>query len=64
MMIGGFPSGVKRQYKWINSWKELFSKLETSGSTLCFNWLDPYATTSRYIENYIGRYYSYGMESV
>ena len=50
MMIGGFPSGVKRQYKWINSWKELFPKLETSRSTLCFNWLDPYATTSRYIE--------------
>ena len=51
IMIGGFPSGVKRQSKWINGWKELYPKLEPARTTLCFNWLDRYATTSRYPES-------------
>ena len=50
MLIGGFPSGVKRQSKWIKDWKKLFFMIEPSRSTLCFNWKDPTATTSRYPE--------------
>ena len=50
VMIGGFPSGVKRQAAWIKEWKELYPMLEPARSTLCFNWLDPSATTSRYPE--------------
>ena len=50
MLVGGFPSGVKRQSKWIKDWKKLFFLVEPSRSTLCFNWLDPTATTSRYPE--------------
>ena len=50
VMIGGFPSGVQRQSAWIKDWKELYPLLEPSRSTLCFNWIDPYATTSRYPE--------------
>ena len=50
VMVGGFPSGVKRQAAWIKDWKELYPMLEPARSTLCFNWLDPTATTSRYPE--------------
>ena len=50
MLVGGFPSGVKRQSKWIKDWKKLFFLVEPSRSTLCFNWKDPTATTSRYPE--------------
>ena len=50
IMIGGFPSGVIRQPKWIKDWKKLFPMIEPSRTTLCFNWKDPTATTSRYPE--------------
>jgi hypothetical protein len=50
VMVGGFPSGVKRQSKWIKDWNKLYPMLEPARSTLCFNWLDPQATTSRYPE--------------
>jgi hypothetical protein len=50
VMVGGFPSGVKRQSAWIKDWKELYPILEPARSTLCFNWIDPTATTSRYPE--------------
>ena len=50
VMVGGFPSGVKRQSAWIKDWKELYPLLEPSRSTLCFNWIDQTATTSRYPE--------------
>jgi len=50
VMIGGFPSGVQRQSSWIKDWKELYPLLEPARSTLCFNWIDPSATTSRYPE--------------
>ena len=50
VMIGGFPSGVKRRAPWIKDWKELYPLLRPPRSTLCFNWLDPTATTSRYPE--------------
>ena len=50
MLIGGFPSGVQRQSKWVKDWKKLFFMIEPSRSTLCFNWKDPTATTSRYPE--------------
>ena len=50
MLVGGFPSGVKRQSKWVKDWKKLFFMIEPSRSTLCFNWKDPTATTSRYPE--------------
>ncbi len=50
IMIGGFPSGVIRQSKWIKDWKKLFPMIEPSRTTLCFNWKDPTATTSRYPE--------------
>jgi len=50
VMIGGFPSGVKRQSKWIKDWHKLYPLLEPARSTLCFNWIDPHATTSRYPE--------------
>ena len=50
ILIGGVPSGVKRDYKWITDWNLLFGILTESRSTLCFNWKDPTATTSRYIE--------------
>ncbi len=49
-MIGGMPSGVQRVAPWIKDWKELYPKLETARCTLCFNWLDQTATTSRYPE--------------
>ena len=50
VMVGGFPSGVKRQSAWIKDWKELYPMLEPARCTLCFNWIDPTATTSRYPE--------------
>jgi hypothetical protein len=50
VMIGGFPSGVKRQSAWIKDWKELYPLLEPARCTLCFNWIDQTATTSRYPE--------------
>ena len=50
VMVGGFPSGVQRQSAWIKDWKQLYPLLEPARSTLCFNWIDPYATTSRYPE--------------
>jgi len=50
VMVGGFPSGVKRQSAWIKDWKELYPLLEPARCTLCFNWLDQTATTSRYPE--------------
>ena len=50
VMVGGFPSGVKRQAAWIKDWKQLYPMLEPARSTLCFNWIDPTATTSRYPE--------------
>ena len=50
MLVGGVPSGVQRQSKWVKDWKKLFFMIEPSRSTLCFNWKDPTATTSRYPE--------------
>ena len=50
VLIGGFPSGVQRESAWIKDWKVLYPKLEICRSTLCFNWLDTTATTSRYPE--------------
>ena len=50
VLVGGFPSGVERQSKWIKDWKKLLPMLEPCRATLCFNWLDPEATTSRYPE--------------
>ena len=50
MLVGGFSSGVQRQSKWVKDWKKLFFMIEPSRSTLCFNWKDPTATTSRYPE--------------
>ena len=34
----------------INYWKQLYPLLEPARSTLCFNWIDQSATTSRYPE--------------
>ena len=50
VMVGGFPSGVKRQAAWIKDWKQLYPMLEPARCTLCFNWIDQTATTSRYPE--------------
>ena len=50
VLVGGFPSGVKRQSAWIKEWRQLYPMLELARCTLCFNWLDPNATTSRYPE--------------
>ena len=50
VLVGGFPSGVKRQSAWIKDWRQLYPMLELARCTLCFNWLDPNATTSRYPE--------------
>ena len=49
-LIGGMPSGVERKSKWIKDWKKLYPLLEPCRTTLCFNWLDETATTSRYVE--------------
>jgi len=51
IMIGGFPSGVKRDHKWIKNWSELFPYAKDARCTMCFNWKDMTATTSRYIES-------------
>ena len=51
VMVGGFPSGIKRQSAWIKDWKQLYPMLESARCTLCFNWIDPTATTSRYPES-------------
>jgi hypothetical protein len=50
ILIGGFPSGIKRQASWIKDWNLLYPRLESCRATLCFNWKDPAATTSRYVE--------------
>ena len=50
VLVGGFPAGVKRDAKWIKEWKVLYPMIERAKCTLCFNWLDPTATTSRYPE--------------
>ena len=50
VLVGGFPSGVKRQAAWIKDWRQLYPMLVQARCTLCFNWLDPTATTSRYPE--------------
>tara|TARA_B100001778_G_scaffold307056_1_gene286811 strand:+ start:30 stop:1013 length:984 start_codon:yes stop_codon:yes gene_type:complete len=50
VMIGGFPSGIKRQSAWIKDWRKLYPLLEPCRTTLCFNWIDPTSTTSRYPE--------------
>ena len=50
VLIGGFPAGVKRQSAWIKEWGQLYPKLKPARCTLCFNWLDETATTSRYPE--------------
>jgi len=49
-LIGGMPSGVERKSKWIKDWNKLHPLLEITRCTLCFNWLDESATTSRYPE--------------
>ena len=49
-LIGGFPSGIKRQSSWIKDWNQLYPLLEPNRWTLCFNWKDETATTSRYVE--------------
>ena len=49
-LIGGMPSGIKRKSSWIKDWRQLYPLLETSRCTLCFNWIDNTATTSRYVE--------------
>ena len=51
IMIGGFPSGVQRDHKWIKNWPELFPYAKDARCTMCFNWKDMTATTSRYIES-------------
>ena len=50
MLIGGFPSGVIRNSKWIKDWNKFYHMIEPARATLCFNWKDPTATTSRYPE--------------
>ena len=50
VLIGGFPSGVKRNNKWIKDWNKLYPLLKNVRSTICFNWLDSKATTARYIQ--------------
>ena len=51
ILIGGFPSGVIRDYKWVRDWNKLFAILKDARCTVCFNWKDPTATTSRYVES-------------
>ena len=50
MLIGGFPSGVIRNSKWIKDWNKFYHMIEPARTTLCFNWKDATATTSRYPE--------------
>ena len=47
---GGYPSGVERDAGWIKEWKILYPMLEPCRATLCWNWRDSEATTSRYVE--------------
>ena len=51
VLIGGFPAGVIRQSAWIKEWRQLYPMLKPARCTLCFNWLDETATTSRYPES-------------
>ena len=51
ILIGGFPSGVVRDYRWVRDWNKLFAILKDARCTVCFNWKDPTATTSRYVES-------------
>lgn len=46
--IGRFY-GFKRHHKW-SKMKDIIPIIEQSYTTLCFNWLDNTATTSRYVE--------------
>jgi len=48
---GGYPSGVERDAGWIKDWKILYPMLEPCRATLCWNWRDSEATTSRYPES-------------
>jgi hypothetical protein len=48
---GGYPSGVERDAGWIKDWKILYPMLEPCRATLCWNWRDSEATTSRYVES-------------
>jgi len=48
---GGYPSGVERDAGWIKDWKILYPMLEPCRATLCWNWRDSEATTSRYSES-------------
>jgi hypothetical protein len=50
VLIGGMPAGVERKSKWIKSWDKLYPLIRPSRFTLCFNWIDETATTSRYPE--------------
>ena len=50
VLIGGFPSGIVRDSKWIKDWNKLYPMLEPARTTLCFNWIDETATTARYPE--------------
>jgi len=50
VLVGGMPSGVKRQSAWIRDWRQLYPMLEPARCTLCFNWLDPASSTARYPE--------------
>ena len=50
ILIGSFPSGVTKDYKWIRTWEKLYPKARDGRCTICFNWKDLVATTSRYIE--------------
>ena len=51
VLIGGFPAGVIRQSAWIKEWRQLYPMMKPARCTLCFNWLDETATTSRYPES-------------
>lgn len=50
VLIGYFASGIERDAKWIKKWTKLLPHLQRARCTLCFNWMDPTATTSRYPE--------------
>jgi len=50
VLVGGYPSGVVRNNKWIKDWNKLYPLLKNVRATICFNWLDSKATTARYIE--------------
>lgn len=50
VLVGGFPGGVERDASWIKDWNILYPMLEKARHTICFNWKDENATTSRYPE--------------